>query len=150
MAETLTINKADVLKEVNKTTGYIGTKMEEDKSAYGRIATTEENEEILDRFWDEACTAATDVFKPFISSFSSDITKYEVNLNMPSSFDSNLTPSMVISMFSYFVSYIISRWNKFSNKAEVESYAADALGAMDDVRKKLYWRKKPTRVAPTI
>ena len=150
MAETLTVNKADVLKEVNKTTGYIGTKMEEDKSAYGRIATTEENEEILDRFWDEACTAATDVFKPFISSFSSDITKHEVNLNMPSSFDSNLTPSMVISMFSYFVSYIISRWNKFSNKAEVESYAADALGAMDDVRKKLYWRKKPTRVAPTI
>ena len=64
MAETLTVNKADVLKEVNKTTGYIGTKMEEDKAAYGRIATTEENEEILDRLWDEACTAATDVFKP--------------------------------------------------------------------------------------
>ena len=40
---TLTINKADVYKEVAQTTSYTGAKMDSDGNAYDRIFTTDED-----------------------------------------------------------------------------------------------------------
>ena len=56
--------------------------------------------------------------------------------------------SVGTSLFSYFVAMIVSKWYKFTNKGESESYGTDAVGAIDDVMRKIYYRKKPTRVVP--
>jgi hypothetical protein len=49
------------------------------------------------------------------------------------------------SLFSYFVSFILSRWFKISNKEEADTYMADATAMMDDVMRKIYYRSAPTR-----
>lgn len=153
------VNKADVYDEVAKTTSYAGAKMPgDDKSAYDRIFTTDEDRTMLERFWAEACNAATDLFKPFLldvtsytGSAATDITQrhYEVTLELSGSFDTSLNGSIGSSLFSFFTDLIVSKWFKFANKGEAEGYAAEAAAMLEDVRSKLYYRKKPRRIAPT-
>lgn len=152
---TLSVNKAYVYDEVAKTTAYAGVKMQGDESAYERIFTTDEDRMMLERFWAEACSATTEQLKQFIVEVSSHPeshgielgNNYEVELELSSSFDTTLTDSISSSLFSFFVSYIISKWYKFTNKGEADGYTLEATGMMDDVMRKIYYRKKPRRVA---
>lgn len=152
----LTVNKVGVYDEVAKTTSYTGAKMQEDSMAYGRIFTTDDDRMMLERFWMEACNVATQEFKPFLMSVSGQQEShgmelernYEVALEMSSSFDERLVPSMQTSLFCFFVNYITGKWYKFTNKAETEQYITEANVQMLDVKKKLYFRRKPTRVVP--
>jgi hypothetical protein len=154
---TLTVSKQRVYDEVAKTTSYTGAKMQGDDSAYDRIFTTDSDRSMLERFWAEACNAATEQLKKFIVEVSDnsegntiDLSRdYVVKLELSSSYDNNLTESVQASLFSFFVSVIVAKWYKFTNKEEIESYGADALGMMNDVMSKIFYRKKPTRVIPT-
>ena len=141
--QTFTISQNSVFEEVQKTTGYIGAKLADDGTAYDRIYAKPENKEILQRFWDEAASGATDVFKPFIKTLTVD-TSYIAVITPKSDFITSLTTSMNKSLFSYFVSYIVAKWNKFTNKQEIDTYMADAASALKDVKRKLYYGKKPT------
>lgn len=152
----LTVNKANVYDEVAKTTSYTGVKMQGDDGAYDRIFTTDDDRLMLERFWVEACNAATEEFKPFIMSVSDQTDSHGINiennyivgLELSSAFDETLKGSIETSLFSFFVAAIVSKWYKFTNKGEQESYAADAVGMMQDVMSKIYFRKKPKRIIP--
>ena len=154
---TLTVSKQLVYDEVAKTTSYTGAKMQGDDAAYDRIFTTDSDRSMLERFWTEACNAATEQLKKFIVEVSDnsegstiDLSRdYVVGLELSSSYDNNLTESVQASLFSFFVSVIVSKWYKFTNKEETESYAADAVGMMNDVMGKIFYRKKPVRVVPS-
>ena len=153
---TLTVGKTMVYDEVAKTTSYTGAKMQGDDTAYDRIFTTDSDRSMLERFWTEACNAATEQLKQFIVEVSdngegitADLSRnYVVRLELSSSYDANLTESVQASLFSFFVSAIVSKWYKFTNKGEAEGYAADAVGMMNDVMGKIFHRKKPRRVVP--
>ena len=152
---TLNVNKVYVYDEVAKTTTYAGIKMQGDESAYERIFTTDADRMMLERFWTEACSATTEQLKQFIVKVSSHPeshgvelgNNYVAELEMSSSFDTSLTDSIQSSLFSFFVSYIVSKWYKFTNKTEADGYALEATNMMDDVMRKIYHRKKPRRVA---
>lgn len=146
----LTVAKSAVYNEVAKTTSYTGARMVGDDDAYLRIFTTDEDQEMLERFWEEAASGATEQLKPFLHFDNSTATEYEVVLEVSSSYDETLTGSVRKSLFSYFVAMIVARWYRIANKQESESYANDAIGAMDDVMKKIYYRKKPVRVVPNL
>lgn len=143
----LTVVKTAVYNEVAKTTSYTGAKMVGDEDAYLRIFTTDEDQEMLERFWDEAVSGAIEQLKPFIGTWSN-TDSFTVQLNLSSSFDTNLKDSIQSSLTSYMVAMIVAKWYRIANKQEAESYGNDALGAMDDVMKKIYYKKKPVRVAP--
>lgn len=153
---TLTVNKANVYDEVAKTTSYAGAKMQGDDSAYDRIFTTDDDRMMLERFWAEACAIATEQFKPFLTSVNSQPEShgveldrnYIVQLELSSAFDPALTDSIATSLFSFFVALIVSKWYKFTNKNEADNYVAEAAGMLDDVKSKIYHRKKPRRIIP--
>lgn len=155
----LSIKKANVYDEVAKLTGYVGAKSIEDTGkAYDRVFTTDDDRLILERFWREAIGAITDEVKKFIvtvsapsNSQSVDITEvWEATLNMPSSFDDNLTGSINDSLLSYAVNSIASKWFAIANKEESDKYSAMAVVAGNETKSKLYYRKKPKRVIPVI
>lgn len=54
MEITLSISKEDVMQEVAVTTAYTGGKMDNDDNALHRISTVDEDENHLDRFWEES------------------------------------------------------------------------------------------------
>lgn len=159
---TLNIKKDDVYNEVAQTTSYAGKKMDGDDKAYERIFATKSDRSMLERFWDESCNAATDTFKPFIVTVSNKVTitnedkttseveGYSVRLLLSSMFDTNLQGSIEASLFSFFVASIVAKWCKFTDKQETESYTNDAESSMRDIKSKIYYRKKPTRMAPPV
>lgn len=155
----LTIKKALVYDEVAKLTGYVGAKTIEDSGkAYDRVFTTDDDRLMLERFWREAIGAITDEVKRFITTVSSpsnsqsvDITEvWEATLNMPSSFDDNLTGSINSSLLSYAVNSIAGKWFAITNKEEADRYSTLAIADGNETKSKLYYRKKPKRVIPII
>ncbi|MDY5632528.1 MAG: hypothetical protein SPF56_08585 [Bacteroidaceae bacterium] len=150
----LRVNKANVYDEVAKTTSYAGAKTQNDTEAYSRIFTTDADRLMLERFWVEACNSSTEEFKRFVVSVNEQPRShgvelgrdYEVVLEISSMFDVNLAGSMETSLFSYFVNTIVAKWLKFINKDDAGSYAAEAMSSILDVRRKLYYRKKPRRI----
>lgn len=153
---SIDIIKSNVYDEVAKTTSYTGAKMDGDGRAYERIFTTDEDQQMLERFWDEAANAVTEQLKPFIKTLvtggvngSDGQVGYHATLSLSSAFDETLSDSIESGLFSFFVNAIVSKWYKFTNKGEADAYATDAAGMMDDVMRKVYYRKKPQRVKPT-
>lgn len=143
---TLNVNKADVWSEVAKTSGYTGDKMTDtDKNAYERILITDEDQKSLQRFWEEAVAVANDQLKEMLEMASPMNSDYNVTLNVSRSYDTVLNASVQAALTSYFISAIVGRWYKFSNKSEADSYLSEAANMMDDVLHKLYSRKRPRR-----
>ena len=143
---TLQVNKAAVWNEVAKTSGYTGDKMTDaDENAYERILITDEDQKSLQRFWEEAVAVANDQLKEMLETASSMNSAYHVTLNVSRSYDTVLNASVQAALTSYFISAIVGRWYKFSNKTEAESYLSEAANMMDDVLRKLYSRKRPRR-----
>lgn len=143
---TLNVNKADVWSEVAKTSGYTGDKMTDtDKNAYERILITDEDQKSLQRFWEEAVAVANDQLKEMLEMASPMNSDYNVTLNVSRSYDTVLNASIQAALTSYFISAIVGRWYKFSNKSEADSYLSEAANMMDDVLRKLYSRKRPRR-----
>ena len=155
---TLQVNKKLVYNEVAKTTAYAGSKQvtDDDVSAYERIFTTDDDRLMLERFWIETANAATEQFKPFIVTVSNHPESngveldrnYDVKLELSSSYEEQLTDSIQNSLYNFFVASIVSKWFKFINKDEAKDYAGDAAGMMSDIVNKIYYRKKPKRIAP--
>ena len=54
MEITLSISKEDVMQEIAVTTAYTGGKMDNDDNALHRISTVDEDENHLERFWEES------------------------------------------------------------------------------------------------
>lgn len=141
---TLTINKNDVYEEVAKTTSYAGAKMD-DVTAYGRIFTTDEDEEMLERFWNESKnTICGKLKRQFIKEEERDGI-YSIGLNLSPQFEDSLLQSMTRSLFSFFVMDITSKWFVFTNKGEAAGYSATAAANLDDIMRKVYFKKRPER-----
>ena len=148
---TLSIKKTDVYDEVAKTTSYVGLKqIDADDKLYDRVFTTDADRDLLERFWQEACNAVTDEFKQFIISQpgQTDNGIFTVDMSMPSSFDVNLVSSVEQSLFSFFINLITAKWFSISNKGDAEHYQQEALASGNEVRRKIFYRKKPQRVIP--
>ena len=159
MDVVLNIKKAYVYDEVAKLTGYVGAKTIEDTGkAYDRVFTTDDDRLMLERFWREAVGAITDEIKRFITNVRTqanaqtvDISEvWTANLEMPSNFDNNLIDSINDSLFSYAVNSIVSKWFAITNKEEADMYSGMAVNCGNEAKSKLYYRKKPKRVVPSI
>ncbi|MDO4165550.1 MAG: hypothetical protein Q4D56_14390 [Bacteroides sp.] len=140
----LTVNKDEVYEEVAQTTSYTGAKMD-DEHAYDRIFTTDEDQTMLERFWNECKNTVCNSLKKVLDSEAETNNVYKLTLNLSSSFDSTLTESMQRSLFSFFVMSITAKWYTFTNKAEATGYATEAATYMEDILRKAFFKKKPVR-----
>lgn len=141
----LSIDKAQVYDEVAKTAEYVGSKMKEDNLAYERISLTDENGEMLDRFWDESKALVEDGLKRMLKSEDEEEGVYTLTLRLSDAFKESLVESMKRSLFSYFVMSIAAKWFIITNKEEAEGYAKAAAAQIEDVMRKAYYKKAPTR-----
>lgn len=139
------IDKAKVYEEVAKTTSYAGAKMADDATAYDRIFTTDEDQIMLERFWSESKNVVSGSLKKVLDEEREEDGVYHLVLDMSSGFDEALCESMERSLFSFFVTSIVSKWYVFTNKKESSDYALLTTSHIDDVLRKAYYKKKPMR-----
>ena len=153
MEITLSVNKEKVYDEVAKTTSYVGAKMLGDESAYRRIFTTDADQLMLERFWNETCSAVTEHLKRFVVEVSphtspdavSITNNYSLTLKVSENFDNAIEDSINASLFSCFVASITSKWFKYTNRDEVAAYVTEGAGYLDEVMEKVCHRKRPVR-----
>lgn len=146
---TFTIGKSDVYKEVARTTSYDGAKSG-DAAVYNRIFTTDEDEEFLDRFWTETKGSLLSTLKRYLVSESETTDSegavtFTVTLEVSGMYDDNLTASVQNSLFSYFVSGVISKWYTIASKDEAAGFATEASANLEDIMRKITHKVKPTR-----
>lgn len=158
------------MQEVATTTAYTGGKMaDKDETALQRISTVDEDENHLERFWEESradiCQEliglvnfegmVNNIIKPAEPKTQSTETAslpiisikphYELRLEVSKSFDNALLPSMTVSLRSFFVHNIVAKWYVYTNKTEAGDYADKATTLLDDIHRKAVYKKKPTR-----
>ena len=141
---TLTIDKESVYEEVAQTTSYTGAKMD-DEDAYERIFTTDDDKSMLERFWNESKNTIANSLKRILLNEQETDGTYSLQLGLSSSFDEALTESMQRSLFSFFVMNITAKWDTFTNKQEATGYASEAATYIEDIMRKAFFKKKPTR-----
>ena len=144
MEITLKVNKEAVYDEVAKTTEYTGAKMD-DEHAYEVISTTDEDKAMLERFWNECKNMICNSLKKVLVSEVEAEGEYSLTLGLSTSFDESLTESMQRSLFSFFVMNITAKWYTFANKSEATGYATEAATYIEDIMRKAFFKKKPTR-----
>lgn len=141
----LKVDKESVYNEVAKTTSYTGKKMD-DEHGYDRVFTTDEDKEMLERFWNESKnTICNSLKKVFADDVETELGEFCLQLDLSSSFDENLTTSMQSSLFSFFVMNITAKWYTLANKAEAAGYATEASTYVDDIMRKAFFKKRPIR-----
>lgn len=146
MEITLSVNKDDVMQEVAVTTAYTGSKMMDgDDKAYERIFTVDEDENHLERFWEESRADICQELIGLVAFEGMARSNYELRLEVSKSFDEALLPSMKLSLRSFFVHNIVAKWYVYTNKTEAGDYADKAATLLDDIHRKAVYKKKPTR-----
>lgn len=135
------------MREVAVTTAYTGGKMKDDDGAQDRIATVDEDECHLERFWEESRAELCQELIGLVTGegLTGDGGRYEVRLEVSRSFDEALLPSMRVSLLSYFVHNIVAKWYIYTNKGEAGDYADKAATVLEDIHRKAVYKKKPTR-----
>lgn len=139
------IDRAKVYEEVAQTTSYTGAKMVGDKDAYDRISVIDEDKSQLERFWAESCASAVEALKRFILKEDQTSEIFTMELELSPSFDDELVKSMQKELFSYFVMSVTSKWYTFTNKDESGDYTDAAASFLESVRRKAFYKRKPTR-----
>ena len=127
-----------------KTTEYTGAKMD-DEHAYEVISTTDEDKAMLERFWNECKNMICNSLKKVLVSEVEAEGEYSLTLGLSTAFDESLTESMQRSLFSFFVMNITAKWYTFANKSEATGYATEAATYIEDIMRKAFFKKKPTR-----
>lgn len=144
------VDKEKVLKEVRRLTHYAGQRKQGDEGTFERMSATDSDKAMLEQFWKAACAAATEQLMHYAISIDNDdvgAAAYEVALDLPSQYDTNLNESIEDSLKNLFINLIASKWFEWTDaegKASATA-AADALGFMQDIEKKIYHRKRPCR-----
>ena len=58
-------------------------------------------------------------------------------------YDKEQTPSVEAALRGYFIMSITGKWYVLANKGEAGKYMEAAAGMMEEVRRRLYSRRKP-------
>lgn len=143
----LTVIKDTVYQEVAKTTAYTGAKMKDEPQAYDRIPVIDADKVQLDRFWEEACHTATQLFMPFLITTEQN-GNYVATLQMSGSYDVNLNDSVQGALGSMFVNHLIRKWFEVTNRGDLELYQQLEIDALRKLRSMIYFRKKPKYTIP--
>lgn len=143
----MSVERSDVWEEVAKTASYTGDKLtDSDEGAYERMMLTDEDRKTLERFWEETVAVANDRLRTMLMAGGMPAAeRYEVTLEVSVAFDKVLVPSVQASLRSFFVKAMTGKWYAFCNKGEAADYLAGAAEMMEEVLRKLYTRRRPTR-----
>ena len=112
MKLVITITKADVIAEVSKTSAYIGAKTitQEGGNLYYNISTIKEDAEMLERYWNEACTDVAAVAKEYITGADMSDTDWALTLDMPAKYNRAFDGVLKQQVFSYIVRKVLYHW----------------------------------------
>ena len=134
MELVIKIIKAEVMAEVKKTSAYLGAKTvtQDGGNMYGRIATIKEDDEMLRRYFDEACANVATAGKDYLkgtTAVDGENTVWLMTFDMPFGYNMAANSMLYQYAFSYIVSYVLMKWLMMCGFTDnLDAYAATTEG----------------------
>lgn len=146
----LDIKRKDVYNEVARISGYVGAKSfkEQDGQAdtYTRIAITDSDYELLDRYWEDCCGKVAGELQRFIKDIvSNDKSNDVIFIIQPLSNVAQRKTVLQKDLFSCFVNFILCKWFELTDKERCEYYFANYNDFIKGIRRKLCVKFAPTK-----
>ena len=146
----LDIKRKDVYNEVARISGYVGAKSfkEQDRQAdtYTRIAITDSDNELLDRYWEDCCGKVAGELQRFIKDIVSNDKSNDVTfIIQPLSDVAQRKTVLQKDLFSCFVNFILCKWFELTDKERCEYYFANYNDFIKGIRRKLCMKFAPTK-----
>lgn len=146
----LDIKRKDVYNEVARISGYVGAKSfkEQDGQAdtYTRIAITDSDSELLDRYWEDCCGKVAGELQRFIKDIvSNDKSNDATFIIQPLSDVAQRKTVLQKDLFSCFVNFILCKWFELTDKERCEYYFANYNDFIKGIRRKLCMKFAPTK-----
>ena len=146
----LDIKRKDVYNEVARISGYVGAKSfkEQDGQAdtYTRIAITDSDSELLDRYWEDCCGKVAGELQRFIKDIVSNDKSNDVTfIIQPLSNVAQRKTVLQKDLFSCFVNFILCKWFELTDKERCEYYFANYNDFIKGIRRKLCMKFAPTK-----
>lgn len=146
----LDIKRKDVYNEVARISGYVGAKSfkEQDGQAdtYSRIAITDSDSELLDRYWEDCCGKVAGELQRFIKAIvSNDKSNDATFIIQPLSDVAQRKTVLQKDLFSCFVNFILCKWFELTDKERCEYYFANYNDFIKGIRRKLCMKFAPTK-----
>ncbi|WP_311550718.1 hypothetical protein [Prevotella pallens] len=146
----LDIKRKDVYNEVARISGYVGAKSfkEQDGQAdtYSRIAITDSDSELLDRYWEDCCGKVAGELQRFIKDIvSNDKSNDATFIIQPLSDVAQRKTVLQKDLFSCFVNFILCKWFELTDKERCEYYFANYNDFIKGIRRKLCMKFAPTK-----
>lgn len=155
MEITLDIKKSVVYDEVQKITSYIGAKRinDNDVDAYDRMAATDSDVDLLERFWREACGSAIEELKPFVIDISTPENSqtiilseiFSITLNLSDSFEKHLSEPLRKAVEEFLINTITAKWLLVSASEDAQNYQKFTIENGEEIRRMIYFRKRPEK-----
>ena len=113
---------------MNKTSAYIGAKTitQDGENLYYNISTIKEDAEMLERYWNEACSNVAAVAKEYVTAAVTTDTDWTLTLDMPAKYNKAFDGVLKQQVFSYIVRMILYKWLLMCN------YDVNALKVYND------------------
>lgn len=139
------VEKKAVLDEVVMTAEYIAAKNDN----YDRVSIVDENEELLNFFWDEACNdvfVALRNFRPMFNGENKEgIKGCMITVSVPDNWDWLLQPTVQNDIKIYLVSKIGSEWLATVTGNANENINVELGRIVNRILLSLFTRKRPER-----
>lgn len=134
------IDKTIVYAEVEDITGYTG----KNSGDVDKISATEDELNILDRYWDDAISNAFNIIRRY-STMTDDTSKVTYALTLPPNFNSGAEVPLNKNMRQYIVNFICAKWFNLVKPEEVKTYDALCINIASNISKLIMERTKPVR-----
>ena len=150
------IKKSVIYNEVSKISSYIGAKrIDADQAVYERVFSTEDDRELLERYWRETKSSLVEVFGRWLYSVNDsgnsqvvdDAEVWSVILHMPDTFKKEFIYAIDEDAHSFMINEILFRWLAVSEPKEAEYYKALSESKKRDITKKLLYRTRPIYIS---
>ena len=141
----INIAKVNILHNVALTTAYAAVKSVASREAFDKMATIDEDMEILNGFFSEVCSEIADNLKEFISAVAISGDKFELSLEVSGAFDESLIPSIESDAYAAVVAGITARWFRYSYPERAAEWDVENKQLLRRLLSKLCHRRKPVR-----
>lgn len=147
MERNLTIDKSALYLSVMEATEYVSMKMEgeEPSAAYARIAVTDHDKSLLDRYFIDSLATVVEKLRAQSPRYTDSATELQLSLSLPRSFEESLWPSIREDFASFMVNSMLAKWFMVTNRKESEGYEAVATTKLTHMHRMVCQRKRPAR-----
>lgn len=133
-----TINREQVLSEVNKITSYTGMQVE---GGFDNIASTEDEENIIGSLYDESILQLFSSFAAYRPSLRSESILFDV----PETFDVSQNQVIEKDIMQYLINEVCYRWFKITKPDEVDFYSMQGIRILNNMKTLFNMRMIPAK-----